>query len=149
MVTSNNIKFAKKTLADFLDFGQKYYDEHIKTNNTKLIDIVNNTVNKTVDIIYIHDGDCEWDNIYYTVYLAYDSDDVKHMVNDLTKYDAINNEIDFLVKELYTTKLNQEYCGYAGWRLNENDDDTIIIKVYNFDEDGFKDILVTTEELNK
>lgn len=149
MVTSNNIKFAKKTLADFLDFGQKYYDEHIKTNNTKLIDIVNNTVNKSVDIIYIHEDDCECGNIFYTVYLDYDSDDVKHMVNDLTKYDAINNEIDFLVKELYTTKLNQEYIGYAGWRHNENDDNTIIIKVYNFNEDGFKDILVTTEELNK
>lgn len=149
MVTTNDIKFAKDTLADFLIFGQKYYDEHIKTNNTKLVDVVNNIVNKSIDIIYIHDDDCEEDNIFYTVYLDYDSDDVKHMVNDLTKYDAINNEIDFLAKELYTTKFNQEHLGYAGWRYNENDDDTIIIKVYDFNEDGFNDILVTTKELNK
>lgn len=149
MVTANDIKFAKNTLADFLIFGNNYFNEHISDDkhNYALVDIHNNTVGNTIDIVFI-DKDIEDDNAFNVVSLQYSSDEVKSFVDNLHKYEEIKSEIDDLVNNYFTNSMMYDTLGYAGWGFDETENDFVLITVYDWSSDEIKSVQVKLEDLN-
>lgn len=149
MVTTNDVKFAKDTLAEFLIFGNNYFNEHISDDkhNYALVDIHNNTISNSIDIVFI-DKDNADENVFNVVSLQYSSNEVKSLVDNLRRYEEIKSEVDGLVNNYFTNSMMYDTLGYAGWGFDETENDFVLITVYDWSSDEIKSVQVNLQDLN-